>query len=135
MSLNKYTQLSYEERVIIENRLKNNESIRSIAQKLDRNPSTIAREIKRNGIKTRTTRVNKPKELYLDSRHYRGQPKVDIIRTKRDRYYKRLKELNTPRYTARLASKLSFRRIKEQTLRLNTSSYLETKKYIEENCI
>ena len=27
MSLNKYTQLSYEERVIIENRLKNNESI------------------------------------------------------------------------------------------------------------
>ena len=42
MSLNKYTQLSYEERVIIENRLKNNESIRSIANKLDRNPSTIA---------------------------------------------------------------------------------------------
>ena len=27
MSLNKYTQLSYEERVIIENRLKNNKSI------------------------------------------------------------------------------------------------------------
>ena len=36
MSLNKYTQLSYEERVIIENRLKNNESIRYIAKKLDR---------------------------------------------------------------------------------------------------
>ncbi len=72
MSLNKYTQLSYEERVIIENRLKNNESIRSIANKLDRNPSTIAREINRNSIKTKTTRVNKPKELYLDGRHYRG---------------------------------------------------------------
>ena len=68
MSLNKYTQLSYEERVIIENRLKNNESIRSIALKLDRNPSTIAREIKRNGIKAKTIRVNKPRELYLDSR-------------------------------------------------------------------
>jgi len=80
MSLNKYTQLSYEERVIIENRLKNNESIRYIAKKLDRNPSTIAREIKRNGIKTRTTRVNKPKELYLDSRHYRGGKEVAIIR-------------------------------------------------------
>ncbi len=62
MSLNKYTQLSYEERVIIENRLKNNESIRSIAKKLNRNPSTIAREIKRNDIKARTTRVNKPKD-------------------------------------------------------------------------
>ena len=55
MSLNKYTQLSYEERVIIENRLKNNESIRHIAQKLDRNPSTIAREIKRNGFKATTS--------------------------------------------------------------------------------
>ena len=132
MSLNKYTQLSYEERVIIENRLKNNESIRSIAKKLNRNPSTITREIKRNGIKTKTTRVNKPKELCLDGRHYRGQPQVDIIRIKRDRYYKRLKELNMPRYTARLASKLSLGRIKKQTLRLNTSSYLETKKYIEE---
>ena len=53
MSLNKYTQLSYEERVIIENRLKNNESIRSIAQKIDRNPSTTMREIKRNGFKTK----------------------------------------------------------------------------------
>ena len=95
MSLNKYTQLSYEERVIIENRLKNNESIRYIAKKLNRNASTIAREINRNSIKTKTTRVNKPKELYLDSRHYRGQPQVDIIRIKRDRYYKskRLKEL------------------------------------------
>ena len=92
MSLNKYTQLSYEERVIIENRLKNNESIRSIANKLDRNPSTIAREINRNGIKTKTTRVNKPKELYLDGRHYRGQPQVDIIRTKRDRSYVGLQE-------------------------------------------
>ena len=87
MSLNKYTQLSYEERVIIENRLNNNESIRSIAKKLNRNASTITREIKRNGIKARTTRVNKPKELYLDSRHYRGQPKVDIIRIIRDRNY------------------------------------------------
>ena len=83
MSLNKYTQLSYEERVIIENRLKNNESIRSIAKKIDRNPSTIAWEINRNSIKTKTFRVNKPKELYLDGRHYRGQPQVDIIRIKK----------------------------------------------------
>ena len=73
MSLNKYTQLSYEERVIIENRLKNNESIRSIAKKLDRNPSTIAREIKRNGIKTKTTRINKPRELHLDSRRIKSK--------------------------------------------------------------
>lgn len=55
MSLNKYTQLSYEERVIIENRLKNNESIRHIAQKLDRDPSTTMWEVKRNDIKAGTT--------------------------------------------------------------------------------
>ena len=84
MSLNKYTQLSYEERVIIENRLKNNESIRSIAKKLNRNASTIAREIKRNGIKTKTTRINKPRELYLDSRHYRGSKEVAIIQTRKE---------------------------------------------------
>ena len=70
MSLNKYTQLSYEERVIIENRLKNNESIRSIAKKLDRNPSTIAREIKRNGIKAKTTRINKPIRLITPTMDY-----------------------------------------------------------------
>ena len=103
MSLNKYTQLSYEERVIIENRLKNNESIRSIAQKLDRNPSTIAREIKRNGIKTKTTRINKPRELYLDSRHYRGGKEVAIIQARKKQYYKRLKDFNKPKYLAKMA--------------------------------
>ena len=55
MSLNNYTQLSYEKRVIIKNRLKNNESIRYIAQKIDRNPSTTMREIKRNGFKATTS--------------------------------------------------------------------------------
>jgi transposase insI for insertion sequence element IS30B/C/D len=132
MSLNKYTQLSYEERVIIENRLKNNESIRYIAKKLDRNPSTIMREIKRNGIKARTTRINKPKELYLDSRHYRGGKEVAIIQTRKKQYYKRLKIFNKPKYLAKMASVLMNKRIRRQALKLETATYIETRKYVDE---
>ena len=132
MSLNKYTQFSYEERVIIENRLKNNESIRSIAKKLNRNASTITREIKRNGIKAKTTRVNKPKELYLDGRHYRGSKEVAIIQTRKEQYYKRLKIFNKPKYLAKMASVLMNKRIKKQALKLETAIYIETRKYVDE---
>lgn len=47
MPQSKYTQLSFEERVIIENRLKNGESLRNIALCLKRNASTISRELAR----------------------------------------------------------------------------------------
>lgn len=45
MSSNKYTQLCYAERVIIENRLANGESYSSIARSLNRSPSSISREV------------------------------------------------------------------------------------------
>lgn len=36
----------------------------------ERSASTISREIKRNKSFTKKTRVNKPKELKLDGRHF-----------------------------------------------------------------
>jgi IS30 family transposase len=46
-----YTQLSYEERVLIEGFLRERKSIRAIAQILGRSPNTIAREIREKQIR------------------------------------------------------------------------------------
>ena len=45
MSNNKYIQLCYDERIVIENRLKNGESYNAIAKSLGRSTSTISREV------------------------------------------------------------------------------------------
>ncbi|PYF42262.1 helix-turn-helix domain-containing protein, partial [Metamycoplasma alkalescens] len=45
---NKYKHINEVERSYIKFELNRNKSIRSIAKKLDRSPSTIMREIKRN---------------------------------------------------------------------------------------
>ena len=45
MSNNKYIQLCYDERIVIENRLKNGESYIAIAKSLGRSTSTISREV------------------------------------------------------------------------------------------
>ena len=45
MSNNKYIQLCYDERIVIENRLKNGESYTTIAKSLGRSTSTISREV------------------------------------------------------------------------------------------
>ena len=45
MSNNKYIQLCYDERIVIENRLKNGESYTAIAKSLGRSTSTISREV------------------------------------------------------------------------------------------
>jgi transposase, IS30 family len=45
-----YERLSFQERTEISRRLKSKESIRSIAAALDRPPSTISREVRRNGV-------------------------------------------------------------------------------------
>ncbi|WP_369128166.1 helix-turn-helix domain-containing protein, partial [Mycoplasma phocimorsus] len=44
----KYRHLTKEERFFIQNSLKNNMSMRSIARQIGKSPSTISREIKRN---------------------------------------------------------------------------------------
>ncbi len=46
-----YTHLNTDERKYLEERLKKGESIRSIARALDRSPSTISREVRRNWSK------------------------------------------------------------------------------------
>ena len=45
MSNNKYIQLCYDERIVIENRLKNGESYTAIAKSLGRSTSTISCEV------------------------------------------------------------------------------------------
>ena len=132
MSHSKYTHISLEERVVIENRLKNGEGIVRIATSLSRYPSSVSRELKRNGITPKTCRINRPKELSLDSRNYRGSSYVETIRTKKDSYRRRLKDFNKPKYLAKEASERASGRIKKQELLLNTPKYAETKYYVLE---
>ena len=131
MSQHYYTQISLEERIIIQNRLENGESIRCIAKSIGRSPSSVSREIMRNGEPHRS-RVNIPHELYLDSRHFRGTDKVDKIRSRKESYRKRLHEFNKPHYRAKDAEIKALRRTKEQPLILTTASYSETRRYVLE---
>lgn len=131
MSQHHYTQLSLEERIIIQNRLENGETIRDIAASIGRSPSTISREISRNG-KPRKTRVNIPHELYLDSRHFRGTAKVDKIRSRKKSYRKRLHDFNKPHYKATDAQSAAYKRTKKQILLLQNDSYSETRSYVLE---
>lgn len=126
-----YTQLSLEERIIIQNRLENGETLRSIAISIGRSPSTVSREITRNG-EPHKTRVNTPHEMYLDSRHFRGTTKVDKIRSRKESYRKRLREFNEPHYKAKDAQFAARKRVKRQTLLLQDDSYNETRKYVLE---
>lgn len=129
MPQSNYTQLSLEERIIIQNRLENHESIRCIAKSLRRSPSTIAREIKRNS-KAHKSRVNIPHELYLDPRHYRGTTKVDKIRQRKAKYYERLKRHNRY-YQAKQAQTKSKNRVKQQKLYLLRQDYIETLSFVK----
>ena len=126
-----YTQISLEERIIIQNRLENGESIRCIAKSIGRNPSSVSREIMRNG-EPHKSRVNIPHELYLDSRHFRGTDEVDKIRSRKESYRKRLHKFSKPCYKAKEAGIKALNRTKKQSLILNTVSYSETRKYILE---
>ena len=131
MSQQYYTQISLAERIIIQNRLENGETIRSIAESIGRSPSTISREIIRNG-ESRKSRVNVPHELYLDSRHFRGTDKVDKIRLRKALYHRRLHEFNKPHYKAKDAEIKALKRTKKQSLILATASYDKTRKYVLE---
>ena len=121
MSSNKYTQLCYAERIIIENRLANGEPYSSIARALDRSSSTISREvasfveeqIKRLPGRTRDKahhRVNTPKVAKLDGRCFRGRAQVSNIYQARDGVKKRTALLNRIyTYRARLSTEIRSR--------------------------
>lgn len=123
MSQKHYTQLTYEERILIEDWNKNISktklSLRKFAEHLGRNPSTISRELDRNGRPPTNTRcrVNKPN---LDNRHTRGkdnQENKDSIA----RYWKRrARFLSQARihYTARTANGLAHTRVRRPGLKL-----------------
>lgn len=131
MSHQKYTQLSYEERVVIETLRKNSKSIREIAESLGRNVSTISRELRRNQISQRKTRVNIPSEFYLDSRNFRGTIRVDEIRIRKESYRKRKHTFQKSNYDAKIATRKSLNRRKKQYLLLTQENYLQTKEYVD----
>ena len=88
MSQGKYTHISFEERVVIENRLKSGESLRRIARYLDCTVSSLSRELIRNGIKVKRTRVNKPRYVAKDAnKKASNRTKTQGLR------------LDTPKYT------------------------------------
>ncbi len=114
MSQYHYTQLSQKEREQIEEFLGLGLHPSEIANELGRNRSTIYRELNRNGIKNKNlrTRVNKPKNLNVDSRHFRGTIQVDINRKRKEDYRKRLREFekNKAHYSAKKATQKARRR-------------------------
>ena len=138
-----YTQLSYEERVIIAHEVAKmrdkatNINISEIARNLGRNKSTVSRELKRNGLipDNKTVRVNKPR---LDARHYKGTEFAQKIVLSKWRYNLRVKRFNKHskyRYSAIKAETISKRRkssAMKQCHRLKLQTNSELREYIEE---
>lgn len=102
-----YAHFTRQERVTLACLLKHENNIRIISRMLGKHRCTVYREIQRNSRSSQmtTARVNKPRELSIDSRQYRGQAIVDDIREKKRRYYERLRrfEASKPRYNATYA--------------------------------
>lgn len=133
----KYHRLTQEQRVIIQNRLENQESKAAIAKTIGCNRSTIYREIKRNSIpdKNHTTRVNQPTLALVDTRNHRGSILGDKIKQARYNYQNRLREFekNKPRYIAEEAQRKANERIKvKQKPLLLRPEYADTVEYIED---
>ena len=142
MSHHQYTHISQEERVIIENRLKNSESYRCIALALGRDVATISREVRRNSTPStnRTTRVNLGALSQLDSRHYRGQTMVVRIRESKQRYHARIHQFHAghARYAAKQAQISANQKqsgAKRVVPKLNRAAYEATRQYIREKLL
>lgn len=72
----RYQQLSYEERVKIETLLSGGESVRSIAQTLERSPNTIAREVREKKVRG----TYRPKKAQHKTYWRRWQSKRDCMK-------------------------------------------------------
>ncbi len=123
MSQRHYTQLSYKERVLIEDW--NNStgvdkpSLRKFAKHLGRSPSTIFRELDRNGRPPTNivSRVNKPR---VDNRHTRGRDNQKD-KNRIARYWRRRAGFlfqARKHYTSDTAQKLANGRVKHPGLKL-----------------
>lgn len=124
MSQRNYTQLSYEERVLIEDWNKDTNphkrSLRQFAKHLGRNPGTISRELSRNGRPptANRTRVNKP---CCTGHTARGRAEAEQYILATERYWKRRKlflQQNHIHYTAKAANRQAFARVKRPGLKL-----------------
>ena len=128
-----YAHFTRQERVALECLLKHKNSVRDISQMLGKHRCTIYREIQRNASlgSTAKTRVNKPKELLVDSRKYRGQAIVDDIRDKKRRYYERIQQFEgcKPRYRAKHAeNRHNLRQLdgKDSRRKIRQTKYIES---------
>ena len=135
MSQPNYSRLSRDERVIIENRLKNGENPSQIARALRRPRSTVWREIGRNSTenKNRTIRVNMPRLVLLDTRKFRGSLFAEEIKKTRYAYQARLRKYknSSPKYTAKIASQKAATRCYKRKHLLELPEYQETRSYID----
>ena len=141
MSQLHYNQLSQEERCFIEISLKKHHSIREIARDLDRDPSTISREVNRNKKpnKNRTCRVNKSSLCELDARHYRGSVMSSRIKEARESYQKRCQwyEKRKAKYNSKITQQKASKRkrtagLLANPLKLTSPAYRETLDFIKE---
>lgn len=130
-----YNRFSYEERIILENRLRNGEKPSEIAAALERPRCTIYREIKRNSTPSsnNTSRINKPAVATLDARHYRGSVKSYEIREAKFNYSERIKQfkLQSTKYTAQHAEQEASKRRTSPPRLLDKPEYEDTLQYIE----
>ena len=127
-----YTQLSKDERIIIANRHQNGEDYKEIARSIDRDPSTIWRELHRNGRlpRNKTTRVNKPR---MDGRNFRSSLQGEAIKLTKERYWKRRSEFihaSKLVYNARKADLKARKRIKRQYLLLEQAENEELLQFV-----
>lgn len=136
MSQKHYTQLSYEERVLIEDWNKhtnpNKLSLRQFAKHLGRYPSTIARELKRNGRPptNKRIRVNKPS---MTGSSIRRSVRAEKYKLANERYWKRYTVFllqSRIHYTAKAAQKSAILRVKRPGLKLEQPEYEELLSFI-----
>ena len=136
-----YKQLCEKERCFIEISLKNNRSIRGIAKDLNRSPSTISREIRRNQKpnKNKICRVNKTPLCKMDGRRYRGTELASaIVQAKADYklrcwYFEKRKAkyiASSAEYKAKIRKKIAG--AKANPLRLSLPEYNDTLLFIKE---
>ena len=131
-----YSRFSHEERIILANRLSNGEKPTKIATVLGRPRCTIYREIARNSKPSnntnKRTRVNRPSLTKLDARHFRGTIKAEEIKQAKIRYERCRSDFKRTqaRYEVNYAETQAKSRYRTQTKVLDSSLFIETRKYV-----
>lgn len=136
MSQKHYTQLSYEERVLIEDwnsdTSPKKNSLRQFAKHIGRSPGTISRELKRNGRPptATSTRVNKPSR---NGHTARGHTEVEQYILATERYWKRRHTFllqSRLHYTAKAANQQAAIRVRRPGLKLERPENAEFLSFI-----